>query len=125
MCEVLARERGADADGMFTVGLFSVLDALFDRPLERILAELSLSSHIRDALLFGLGTAGSILHDVVLQEQGCWDESMTPGSKAGLTHTWLDALQWSQSMLRTLGLATDARSPAPVPVQPGSIFGGR
>ena len=120
MCEILARQHSADADSMFTVGLFSVLEALFDRPLERILAELPLSTQITQALLRGSGIAGSILRTVLIQEQGTWAESKIPGPESGLTQAWLEALDWSQSMLRALGLLTEPDSPAPVAVDSGS-----
>lgn len=99
MCEILARDRGADADAGFTVGLFSVLDAMFDRPLEEILAELPLSKNVREALLVRGGDAGSILCMVLDQEQGMW-----AAREPDLTRPWLDALDWSRSMLDALGL---------------------
>jgi EAL and modified HD-GYP domain-containing signal transduction protein len=116
MCEILAGERGAEQDVAFTVGLFSVLDAMFDRPLAQILAELPISRQIREALLVGAGDAGVILRSVLDQEQGEW-----AATDPVLTRPWLLALDWSRSMLDALGLqaplASSSRSPAsPAPV---------
>jgi EAL and modified HD-GYP domain-containing signal transduction protein len=103
MCELLALERSADPDIAFTIGLFSVLDAMFDRPLDQVLAELPVSKQIRDALLFRGGDAGAILRVVLAQDQGQWE-----ATDPVVTQQWLQALDWSRSMLDALGLRAPA-----------------
>ena len=53
---------GTDADGpgseCFTLGLFSVLDAMTDTPMPRILADLPLAPSVRSALTEHAGAAG-------------------------------------------------------------------
>ena len=59
MCEVLGGNRALDAsDGHFTVGLFSVADALLDAPMEDVLETLPFSDEIRAALLRPRGAQG-------------------------------------------------------------------
>jgi c-di-GMP-related signal transduction protein len=51
-CESIAKLAGAvDPDAALLTGLFSLLDALIDRPLAEALAAVELPSHIADALL--------------------------------------------------------------------------
>jgi EAL and modified HD-GYP domain-containing signal transduction protein len=71
MCEVLGGNRALDAsDGHFTVGLFSVADALLDTPMEDVLATLPFSDEIQAALLRREGPKGELLSTVVAYEQG-------------------------------------------------------
>ena len=52
MCELLGRGQDEDErDGLFTVGLLSVADALLDAPMEAVLVSLPLSDEITGALL--------------------------------------------------------------------------
>lgn len=49
------------ADIAFTVGIMSLMDALFGLPMERILTELSVADEVRDALLSREGIYGDML----------------------------------------------------------------
>lgn len=49
------------ADIAFTVGIMSLMDALFGLPMERILTELSVADEVRDALLLREGIYGDML----------------------------------------------------------------
>jgi EAL and modified HD-GYP domain-containing signal transduction protein len=49
------------ADIAFTVGIMSLMDALFGLPMERILTELSVADEVRDALLSRKGVYGDML----------------------------------------------------------------
>jgi EAL and modified HD-GYP domain-containing signal transduction protein len=61
-CELLARACGlADPDVYFVVGLFSILDALLDHPMQEILGKLPLSPETVSALLGADGPLGSAL----------------------------------------------------------------
>ena len=52
MCEELAVSlKESDTDDFFTVGLFSVLDALLDKPMEEVLTLVELSPSLRRGLL--------------------------------------------------------------------------
>jgi EAL and modified HD-GYP domain-containing signal transduction protein len=102
MCEELARTIGREdtADIAFTTGLFSVMDALADAPLEEVLANLPLADEIVAALREGADVPGALLSAVVAYERGDADaaEAALP-AEAPLAPTYLDALAWSEAAL--------------------------
>jgi EAL and modified HD-GYP domain-containing signal transduction protein len=112
MCERLARDAGCDGDGMFTVGLFSILAAIFDRPLGLILGEIALTAAVADALLYGTGPAGEVLREVLAHERGAppRPDALFPGAR--LAEAWIEALDWTEAMLRGLGIASRSTEPA-------------
>lgn len=78
MCELLAEGlHFPHPETSFLVGMFSVLDGVLNRPMDQVLAMLSLSSEIVDALLKRQGELGSILRCVCAYEQRSWDEVRT------------------------------------------------
>jgi EAL and modified HD-GYP domain-containing signal transduction protein len=92
MCEVLGGSRELDAaDGHFTVGLFSVADALLDSPMDEVLETLPFSEEIRAALLNREGPKGELLETVVAYERGEF-----PADDGGsLQGAYGDAVQWA------------------------------
>jgi EAL and modified HD-GYP domain-containing signal transduction protein len=92
MCEVLGGNRALDAsDGHFTVGLFSVADALLGSPMEDVLETLPFSDEIRAALLRREGPKGELLTTVVAYEQGEFPTGtgdVTPAQAYGDAVTW-------------------------------------
>lgn len=113
MCEEIGRGLGADIDGLFTIGLFSVLDALFDRPLARILAELPLSAAVTEAILNGRGLEGQLLQSVLAHERGDWESDIAPPvPHSAIAQAWVEALDWSQAMLAALGFQAEPRKPS-------------
>ena len=94
MCELLgASQDEDDRDGLFTVGLLSVADALLDAPMEAVLVSLPLSDEITGALLRHEGRRGRILGTVLRYEQGRFPtEGADPGE---LAETYLEALRWA------------------------------
>ncbi|MCP3996454.1 MAG: HDOD domain-containing protein [bacterium] len=80
MCELVAAVSGrADTDAFYTVGLFSVLDALLDVSMETALEALPLSVEVHDAVALREGVMGETLAGVVAYEQGDWDNARCPG----------------------------------------------
>ncbi|MEM0927198.1 MAG: HDOD domain-containing protein, partial [Planctomycetota bacterium] len=70
MCEHLAELAGHDRlDRYYTMGLFSVLDALLDLPMRDVVDSLPLSSEINEALTDGCGELGETLQHVICHEQ--------------------------------------------------------
>ena len=91
MCEVLGGSRELDAhDGHFTVGLFSVADALLDLPMEEVLEELPFSDEIRAALIDREGPKGELLETVVAYERGEF-----PTDDGSLQGAYGDAVEWA------------------------------
>jgi EAL and modified HD-GYP domain-containing signal transduction protein len=72
MCELVAIARGEkrEADAYFTVGLFSVVDAMMDMSLIELLRQLPFSQELMDALLNYDGPKGQMLHGVLAYERG-------------------------------------------------------
>lgn len=84
MCELVAELSGRyDGDAFYTVGLFSVLDALLDVPLERALDALPLSGEVKEAIRGGSGIMGQTLRGVVAYEHGDWENAHCPGVSDG------------------------------------------
>jgi len=104
MCERIASyllER--DVDQCFTVGLFSLLDAFVDTPLESILGRLPLSAPINAALLRREGPAGRILDLVTAYERGEWNAVHLPGLPAeAVRNAYLEALSWTDTVLEQM-----------------------
>lgn len=75
-CELLTPEIGwykRESD-LFLMGLFSLIDAFVDRPLDEILAELPISDDIKDALLQKGGPLIRAYDLVLAYERGRWRE---------------------------------------------------
>lgn len=73
-CELLAREaRSALSPAeMFTLGMFSLIDAVVDQPMARVMNELPLSERIKDALLLRKGELIGYLGLIEYYEKGQW-----------------------------------------------------
>ncbi len=103
MCELLARDlRKGDPDKFFTVGLLSLIDAVFDPPMEKALANLPLTSDIKGALLGE--DKGSDLY-IVLQatlefERGDFDKvELAPKFEETITESYAHAVEWSRALM--------------------------
>ena len=73
-CEQLARPLGlsSHASELFLMGLLSTVDALLDRPMPEVLAELSVSPEIRDALSGTGGAFGEVFDVLHAYEKADW-----------------------------------------------------
>jgi len=72
-------------DALHTIGMFSLLDAMLDRPLPEILAELSLSDTINNALLGRTGDMqGMPLQLLIAYEKGDWQTVAALSAQLGL-----------------------------------------
>src|SRR5690606_41325892 len=95
----------------FTVGLLSTLDAFMDVPLDTLLANISLSTQLTDALLEHLGDEGIVLDIVEHYERGEWDKidwsylEAKEISPDMLSHIYLDALAWVSSTMDNMGIS--------------------
>jgi len=99
-CELLAlRSRLSHPDSYFTVGLFSVLDALMDQPLETLLQELPLSDDLKQGLLNKSGSLGKALSCACALEQN--DSSIISFldlDLAELSDIYLQAIKWADEV---------------------------
>lgn len=104
MCEILAQAMNKKITGPgFTVGLFSAMDAIFDRPLEDILEPLPLAQEIKEALLNHEGRLGQILRCALIYERGDWDELEQLDLDPDLIrNAYLDALKWVDGAMMSM-----------------------
>jgi EAL and modified HD-GYP domain-containing signal transduction protein len=96
MCEFLAEAKGfKEVDSYFTVGLFSVLDALLDTPMEEALESLPISDELRDALLKHEGPQGAALMCVLAYEDGRWaDVTQFDLEPMTIRNAYMESIAW-------------------------------
>jgi EAL and modified HD-GYP domain-containing signal transduction protein len=102
MCEMLAGSAlPEERETLFTIGLFSVADALLGVPMEEVLETLPFSDEIRAALLRREGPKGELLEAVLAYERGEF-----PGAPAGqgvsLAGAYRAALEWADEAQRAV-----------------------
>lgn len=74
--ELLAQDFniGEKSGDLFTMGIFSMMNAFLNKPLEDILEEISLTEEIKEALLIREGIMGEILNLIIAFERVKWDQ---------------------------------------------------
>ena len=104
MCELVAEKIGAtNIESFFTVGMFSALDLLLQRPLPELLKPLPLSSEIVSALLEGEGLLGKVLACVIAFEMSDWDKVCIKDIPAEeFTIINIEAITWAGAIIDTL-----------------------
>ena len=97
MCENLSLSLEKNKkDIYFTAGLFSVIDALTDKPIDTVVSELPLIPEIKSALLEQKGTMGEILGCCIKLQNGDTEKLACAGLTPEVIQTaYLDALEWS------------------------------
>jgi EAL and modified HD-GYP domain-containing signal transduction protein len=98
MCEKIAEALKLDRpDRFFLVGLFSVLDALFDRPLEEIVKTLPLAAEVTNGLLKHEGDLGAVLRCSMAFERQDWQEAQSSVrlSEEKINEIYEQAIRWS------------------------------
>jgi len=75
ICEVIANILGLKElrESAFLTGLFSTIDAILDKPLDKIIASLPLAPSINDALLKNKGELAECLETAIAYTNGDWD----------------------------------------------------
>ena len=102
MCEDLAAAEACGTTGedrCFTVGLFSVIDALLDAPMDEALAELPLVPEVTLALLERGGTAGRLLTEVLAYERGEFDALAGHERRVRVAASYRDAVAWADAAM--------------------------
>ncbi len=104
MCEEIAMALDeSDGDEFFTVGLFSVLDALLDKPISEVLSLVTLSDAVHAALVERKGRLGDVLNGVLAYEQGDWDGVQPLGvDLPTLQKMYFESLAWMGSLIPLL-----------------------
>jgi c-di-GMP phosphodiesterase len=103
-CEWIAAQRHpALRPQAFVTGLFSVVDAIMDVPMVRLLDDLSLSAPIKFALLSHEGELGRILREALLYEQGDWAALIGEGADLPMLRSaYQAAVKWADENVQAL-----------------------
>jgi EAL and modified HD-GYP domain-containing signal transduction protein len=111
MCQQLAQVTGqGNSEQFFTVGLFSVLDALLDRSMSNALDSLPLAAELKAALVDHQGAMGSALLCVMAYEVGDWERAECAGIPAdAIYEAYVSALEWTRRTMKELGIEPDLR----------------
>ena len=104
MCELIGMiiTKKETAEAYFTVGLFSIIDAFFDTPLEDLVDKLSLNQDMSDALIKRKGIIGATLKVVVHHQEGHLQPKtlslLSEYSINGecITRCYLESLMWAK-----------------------------
>jgi len=101
--EVATALHESDVEEYFTVGLFSVLDALLDKPMSEVLSMVELSSYVHEALIERKGKRGEVLQCVLAYEQGDWEGVQHLGlDHSTLQKSYLESLAWMGGLMPLL-----------------------
>jgi len=87
----------------FLMGMFSLMDALLDRPMNKILEELPLNENVSNALQRRPSTLTLILETIIAYEEGDWDKYDIYCQTIGLDNEtartlYLEAVAWIENM---------------------------
>ncbi len=93
----------SDRAELFTLGLFSLIDAIMDDPMESLLEKLPLSEGIKQALLTGEGPLGAYLRLMESYEKGDWEEVRERAERLRLPQErlpgcYLDSVAWADNL---------------------------
>lgn len=105
MCKSLAEKAGCEnADAYFTVGMFSLLDAIMSKSMTSILISLPFSEDINQALMRQQGMMGDALDCVIAHEQGEWNMIRFANLTAPeINEIYIDTLEWCRGVRSQLG----------------------
>ncbi len=108
LCECLAGEIGLTNRGaeLFLMGMFSLVDAIMEKPMSEILGQLPLTEETKSALLGADHLFREILDTVVSYERGDWDgfSKLASGINLGedvMPTLYQDCVRWVDQVLRT------------------------
>lgn len=103
-CELIGSRDGSGTNPseLFTLGLFSLIDAILDQPMEAIMGDLPLKQEIREALVEGKGEMVNYLKLAENYEKGNWDKVSEAVAVLGkdeekLPELFIQACKWSHN----------------------------
>jgi c-di-GMP phosphodiesterase len=103
MCEMLAGSALPDEkETLFTIGLFSVADALLDAPMAEVLDSLPFTDEIQAALLRREGPKGELLSAVTAYERGEFPTLAGGDAGMSLAGAYRAALEWADEAGRAV-----------------------
>jgi len=95
------------ANDLFLMGLLSVMDAILDRPLDSILAELPVRTEIKDALRAHTGLYWQLLEIATALERADWGKvsalvAETRMDEERVSALYISAVDWSTDLRRSV-----------------------
>jgi len=98
---------------LFQIGMFSLLDAMLDRPLDEVLSGLPVASNVCSVLLGSAPAAdrwSQVLASVRAYEAGDWNALSASASGLGvpndvLPQLYLESVEWSSDVFRSASVA--------------------
>lgn len=103
MCEMLAGSAlPEERETLFTIGLFSVADALLDAPMAEVLDSLPFTDEIQTALLRREGAKGELLNAVLAYERGDFPTLPPADDGLSLAGAYRAALEWADEAGRVI-----------------------
>ncbi|GEM_PF-266491 len=109
LCETIGRELGLGSRSLelFTVGLFSLADAMFDRPMEKALRGVPITDEVRRTLLGERTAFSDPLELVVAYERGDWRQVDLIAERLGRPEApffqmYSSALLWAHEVFDTV-----------------------
>lgn len=102
-CELLARffNLSARAEDLFLMGMFSLLDAILDRELGQILAQMPIQADVKAALLGEENKLREVYNCAISYEKADWEKlpqtssETFAGLEEALPRLYLDAISWA------------------------------
>jgi EAL and modified HD-GYP domain-containing signal transduction protein len=90
------------------MGLFSVLDAMLDQPMELALEGVSISNDVKDALIFKKGALIPISNIITAYENGHWNEIPQLADaihikQEKLYELYLQSIEWTNNIIENFG----------------------
>lgn len=92
---------------LFTLGLFSTIDAYLDRPIEDILPKLSLNITIKNALINRSGILDDLLNLIIIFEQADWNKLTEYKKRYSFNYSeiydkYVNSIKLTENVLKTL-----------------------
>jgi c-di-GMP-related signal transduction protein len=104
-CELLGNHIGGrtDPSELFTLGLFSLIDAIMDDSMENLMSQIPLSSSIKEVLISKDGDLSNFLVLIESYEKGDWEQIQKITGNIGidegdLPRHYLESLDWADSL---------------------------
>lgn len=96
-----------EASELFLMGMFSLVDALTDVPMARVMEGLPLSENVREALLHRAGKFGTIYQAILAYELGQWEElsdsaAAIPLDEDVMPELFRKSLRWANEALSVI-----------------------
>jgi EAL and modified HD-GYP domain-containing signal transduction protein len=110
LCELISRDTpGGEPEAYFTVGLFSVVDAIAQAPLAQVIDALPLTQDAREALVERRGPMGDALAATIAYERGQLDVVAGLLPEVAVGDLYVSAVGWADAtsgVLRTTTLTS-------------------